>query len=146
MLKVPNIEIRSRREFSGHTFLRLLIMWFLVSIPLYSQISGSGLTGTVTDESGAAIPRAAVSIMNVAMAVRVNVHTNAQGIFNAPNLLPGNYRVTVSATGFEVVVQSGVTLTVGTQQVLIHYPVGTFKSQELADNALSGAFVICWLG
>jgi hypothetical protein len=126
MLKVPNIEIRSRREFSGHTFLRLLIMWFLVSIPLYSQISGSGLTGTVTDESGAAIPRAAVSIMNVAMAVRVNVHTNAQGIFNAPNLLPGNYPVTVSATGFEVVVQSGVTLTVGTQQVLIHYPVGTF--------------------
>ena len=127
MLKVPNIEIRSRREISGHTFLRLLIMWFSVSIPMYSQIAGSGgLTGTVTDESGAAIPRAAVSIMNVAMAVTVNVHTNAQGIFNAPNLLPGNYQVTVSATGFEVVVQSGVTLTVGTQQVLIHYPVGTF--------------------
>jgi hypothetical protein len=64
--------------------------------------------------------------MNVAMAVTVNVHTNAQGIFNAPNLLPGKYQVTVSATGFEVVVQSGVMLTVGTQQVLIHYPVGTF--------------------
>ncbi len=88
--------------------------------------AGSGLTGTVTDESGAASSRAAVSIMNVAMAVTVNAHTNAQGIFNAPNLLPGNYQVTVSATGFDVVVQSGVTLTVGTQQALIHYPVGTF--------------------
>jgi hypothetical protein len=126
MLKVPNIEIRSRRECSGHTFLRLLTMWFLVSIPLYPPIAGSGLTGMVTDESGAAIPRAAVPVMNVAMAVTVNVHTNAHDIFNAPNLLPGNYQVPVSATGFEVVVQRGVTLTVGTKQDLIHYPVATF--------------------
>jgi outer membrane receptor protein involved in Fe transport len=96
----------------------VLMLWFAGSIPAYSQVVGGILSGTVTDESGAAVPKAAVSIANVSTGVTTNVTTNAQGIYDAPNLLPGNYQVTVSASGFETVVESGIILTVGAQQVL----------------------------
>jgi hypothetical protein len=96
----------------------VLTLWFLASIPVYSQEVGGSLSGTVTDASGAALPKATVSITNVATGVTTNVVTNAQGIYNAPNLLPGNYQVTVSALGFGTTVHGGVILTVGAQQVL----------------------------
>ncbi len=43
---------------------------------------------------------------------------NAAGFYTAPNLLPGKYEVTVVATGFSTEVRSGITLTVGAQQML----------------------------
>src|ERR1700676_1750486 len=104
----------------------VLMLWFAGSIPVYSQVVGGSLSGTVSDESGAAIPEATVSISNVATGVTTNVTTNGQGIYNAPNLLPGNYQVTASAQGFGTSVQSGVILTVGAQHVLnMSMKVGT---------------------
>ena len=121
----------------------ILMILFLGSLPLYSQVVGGSLSGTVADESGAAIPKATVSIMNVATSVTTNVTTNGQGIYNAPNLLPGNYQVTVSAPGFETTIQSGIILTVGAQQVLnVAMKVGTVTqkvevSGEVADVQLA---------
>jgi hypothetical protein len=46
------------------------------------------------------------------------VTTDSAGFYAAPNLLPGNYEVIASAAGFSTVEQSGITLTVGAQQVL----------------------------
>src|ERR1700676_384758 len=104
----------------------VLVIWFLASIPAHAQVVGGSLSGTITDESGAAIPSTTVSITNVATGVTTNVTANAQGIYNAPNLLPGNYQVTASAQGFGTSVQSGVILTVGAQHVLnMSMKVGT---------------------
>ena len=36
----------------------------LVSIPVYAQVAGANLTGTVTDASGSGVPKASVSIKN----------------------------------------------------------------------------------
>ncbi len=95
-----------------------LMAWFLAPLPAFSQSVGATLSGTVTDESHGAIPKATVSILNVATGVTTDVTTNAEGIYNAPNLLPGNYQATVSADGFQRSVQNGIVLTVGSQQVL----------------------------
>jgi Carboxypeptidase regulatory-like domain/TonB-dependent Receptor Plug Domain/TonB dependent receptor len=96
----------------------VLTLWFLASIPVYSQTVGATLSGTITDESHAAIPKATVSILNEATGVATTVTTNADGIYNAPNVLPGNYQATVSADGFQRTIQNGIILTVGAQQVL----------------------------
>jgi hypothetical protein len=95
--------------FDGWILAIVLMLWFLASIPVYSQAVGGSLSGMITDVSGAAVPNAIVSIANVA----TGVTTNAQGIYNAPNLLPGSYQVTVSAPGFQTAIASGVILTVG---------------------------------
>jgi hypothetical protein len=95
-----------------------LALGALISTPVRAQVTGATLSGTVTDASSAAIPNAQLSIKNVATAVVRSVVTDSDGFYTAPNLLPGTYEVTVTASGFATAVRSDITLTVGAQQSL----------------------------
>ena len=76
--------------------------------------SGSGtLEGTVTDPMGAVIPNARVHIVSATTGVVRDVTSNGAGLYSAPDLTPGRYSVTYSATGFATKVQSDVVLSVG---------------------------------
>jgi hypothetical protein len=107
---------------SGNVFIALasimLMLGFLGSIPLYSQVVGGTISGSVVDPAKAVVPGAQLSIMNVATGVTTTATTNGEGIYNAPNLLPGTYNVTISAAGFQTKVETGITLAVGAEQVL----------------------------
>src|SRR5713226_5927669 len=94
----------------------LFLVCVIWAVPVRAQVSGATLAGVVADESGAGVPGANVTIKNVGMCVFREVTTNGDGFYSAPNLLPGNYDVTVSAKGFQTTVQKGVTLTVGATQ------------------------------
>lgn len=83
----------------------------------YAQVAGGTLSGTITDPSGATVPQAKVVIKNVATGVERVVTTNTEGFYTAPNLLPGEYQVTISAKGFNTEIKTGVVLSVGMQQV-----------------------------
>jgi hypothetical protein len=96
----------------------LALQTVLCSGPLYGQVVGGTITGRVTDVSGAAIPNAKVSLKNIATAVGTTITTNSQGIFSAPNLLPGDYEARVSAPGFQTAIQNGIKVDVGSQQAL----------------------------
>ncbi len=94
------------------------ILGVLFAAQVYAQVAGATLSGIVSDESGAVVPNAKISIKNVATGVIREISSNADGFYSAPNLLPGSYEVTVSATGFTTAVQTGITLTVGAQELL----------------------------
>ncbi len=96
----------------------LFLFSLAAAVPAKAQVSGATLTGGITDESGAGVPDATVTIKNVGTGVVREVTTNGDGLYSAPNLLPGDYEVTVLAKGFQAVVQKGVTLTVGGTQAL----------------------------
>src|SRR4030088_205077 len=83
-----------------------------------AQAVGATLSGVVTDSSGAAIPNATVSIKNEGTQEIREVTTNGDGIYSAPNLLPGLYEVSVTAAGFKKLIQPAITLTVGAQREL----------------------------
>src|ERR1700686_1128124 len=91
----------------------ILALTGLVSGPVYAQVAGATLNGTVSDASGAGVPNANVSIKNTATGVERDVSTDSDGFYSAPNLLPGTYDVTISPWGFSTAVQTGLTLTVG---------------------------------
>lgn len=129
----------------------LAVMAFIVfaNVQIYAQVSGATLSGTVTDPSGGVIPNATLSIKNVATGIDRRASTDSSGLYTAPNLLPGTYEVTVTASGFETTIRSGVTLTVGAQQLLnFSLKVGTASQTvevtgeampvQLASSEISG--------
>src|ERR1700680_665873 len=101
-------------------------VWILVAVAVSltvaarasAQVAGASLTGTVKDSSGASIPNAQVAITDIDTSVIRNVVRDDAALYTAPNLLPGNYEVRATSTGFRTAVQKGITLTVGAQQVL----------------------------
>src|SRR6516165_3795303 len=98
------------------------LLFSLIAISTVSrgraQVAGATLSGTITDPSGAAIVGARVSITNRATGVIRDAVTDSTGYYSAPNLLPGNYDIAITAAGFSSTKESDVTLTVGAQQVL----------------------------
>src|ERR1700676_5054962 len=129
-----------------HTILALAVF---ASTPVYAQVAGATLSGTVTDASGSAVPNAKVSIKNSATGVVRDVTTDSAGFYSAPNLLPGVYDITVAATGFSSSVQTGLTLTVGASKGLnIALRVGQVSERvevtasvpavELTSSTISG--------
>jgi hypothetical protein len=104
----------------------LLFFSFGARIVAYPQVTGGTFSGTVTDSTGAVIPNAQISILNLATGVARNATTNDAGFYSLPNLLPGTYDITAGAPGFGTQVRGGITLAVGAQQVVnIRMQVGT---------------------
>jgi len=106
------------RVTASYSVVVVLAIAILSASPAYAQVSGATLSGTITDPSGAAIAGAKVSIANKATGIIRDATTDAAGLYSAPNLQPGPYEVTASASGFSTAKQSDLTLTVGAQQVL----------------------------
>lgn len=75
---------------------------------LAGQVSGQAVYGsvfgTVTDQSGAAVPGAKVVITNTGTNLSVTTQTNSSGNFTQTRLSPGSYRLRVEASGFKAAV------------------------------------------
>ena len=94
----------------------LILLAGPLSIPLMAQVSGATLSGVVGDASGAAVPGATVTIRNTATGISRVVKSNGEGFYSAPNLIPGTYEVSTSASGFSTQVQKNIILTVSAEQ------------------------------
>src|SRR6202790_658042 len=98
-------------------FAWIFVLCLGISFPLRAQVAGGTLSGTITDSSGAGVPQSQVVIKNSATGITRSVTTNAGGFYTAANLLPGEYDVTISATGFNTGITKGIVINVGSQPV-----------------------------
>jgi outer membrane receptor protein involved in Fe transport len=90
----------------------LLLACAVLSKPLIAQ-SGATLQGLVTDSTNAVIPNAQIVITAVQTGVARTVVSNKDGLYTAPNLEIGTYRVTVEAAGFATQNLNDIVLSVG---------------------------------
>ena len=67
---------------------------------------------------GGAIPDAQVTISNISTGIEKQARTNGDGFYTAPNLLPGDYQITITAKGFNAQTKSGVNMNVGAYRTL----------------------------
>ncbi len=82
----------------------------------WGQASASGtLIGVVTDQTGAVLPGATVTITDVATHETRTTTSNAQGRYLFQNVSPGKYDISVTKSGFAVTKAAGQTVSVGTQ-------------------------------
>ena len=116
------------------TILFVFSLLFL-GVQLNAQLTGGTILGTVTDQSGAAVPNAEVTVQNIATGVATKIRTNTEGFYTIPNLLPGNYQVTVVSTGFSRQLVNGLTLAVGDQKLVnIALKVGQVQQEVIVTD------------
>ncbi len=89
---------------------------FVPAAHAQATISTGSISGTVTDQSGATVIEAKVTITNRDTGQALNVVTSSVGTYSSGGLIPGNYTVRVEAKGFkteilDITVQVGVTAT-----------------------------------
>jgi outer membrane receptor protein involved in Fe transport len=92
-------------------FLCLVIAAF-TAVAGWSQAGRGGISGLVTDPSGALIPGAKVTLLNRATGLAQQTLTTTAGLYSFVSVNPGQYQVTASQKGFESVAQDKVTVTV----------------------------------
>ncbi len=110
MFVLGNYNPEFRRGFLQQVYCLLFVLVMMAS-PLAAQIGGNGsIQGVVSDPSGAAVPGAAVTATNVATNVSTIRTTTGSGYYVLSPLPAGEYRVTVKATGFEMLSQEHVTV------------------------------------
>lgn len=80
-----------------------------------AQSNAATLTGTVTDATGAVIPKATIAITDEASGVVRTTTSDEAGFFSLVGVPVGVYDVKVSATGFNGLVRKGVAVHIGDQ-------------------------------
>lgn len=91
----------------------LLIPQGLTAVARAQQAATATLSGRVTDPAGAVIVKATVTAKRNATGTERKTGTNSEGIYGFPNLTPGQYEVTIEASGFKKVIIADIDLTVG---------------------------------
>ena len=82
-------------------------------------VGASGdIVGTVTDPSGAVIPKATVTATELERGIQHTTGANENGYYRLTGLPPTTYSVTVRASGFQTMVQKSVVVTVGVTTVV----------------------------
>ena len=96
----------------------LVICISLFTTSLFAQSSTGAISGTVTDDQGAALPGVTITATNVETgAVRTAV-TNTTGSYQIALLPPGTYKTEVTLDGFQTLRREKVVVNVGTDVTL----------------------------
>ena len=96
-------------RFNG-LFIALIL---LCSHLVHAQSGQAELTGEVRDQSGAAVAKATVKIIELSTNRTFNTTTSDAGIYTATNLKPGRYSITVDAPGFKQTLREPITVSTG---------------------------------
>jgi hypothetical protein len=84
------------------------------ALPVAAQEKGA-ITGVVTDATGGVLPGVTVTVTHVATNVSQTFVTNREGVYEAPFMTPGVYRVSASLDGFNTGVVEDIVVNIGTR-------------------------------
>lgn len=93
------------------------VLFLALVVPLRAQVNTSTIAGMITDGSGAGVPNARVKATLVATGQQRESLTNDSGEYVIPQLAPGDYQVTVSATGFQSAQTEKLTLNIAERAI-----------------------------
>src|SRR5205809_1594106 len=79
-----------------------------------AQVLFGSVSGTVTDQSGAGVPKAHVTLINRATSVQKEADADESGHYTITDMPPGNYDLKVTASGFKPLTQTNLTVAANT--------------------------------
>jgi Carboxypeptidase regulatory-like domain len=125
------------QNFSQRVVTLAVAVFFLIAgLSATAQTTGNGnINGTITDQSGAAVPNSDVVVLNTDTGASRTLTTNNDGSYTANFLLPGHYEITAGGNGFGKVDRKNLVLTVG--QVLtidLTLPPGSVTTEVIVTS------------
>ena len=95
----------------GLTLAPLPVLMLAPATVLHAQLAGQGqISGRVTDQTGAIIPNATVTVTEKTTGVKTVRTTSNSGVYLVSPLVPGVYSVSVTAAGFANAIQDNITV------------------------------------
>ena len=79
----------------------LIVLATAITVQVNAQATNGSVRGTISDETGAILPKATIHIKHVATNVQRTISARADGSYTADNLQPGDYELRVEASGFK---------------------------------------------
>jgi len=98
---MKSVTLKTVRARTMMSVLGAILGVLLLSVALFAQGSSGRILGTITDQTGAVLPGATVTVIDTERGLTRTLTTDAAGEYNAPNLIPGTYSVRVEAKGFK---------------------------------------------
>ena len=165
MLSRPVSATRSYvgRMTTASRFLLVTFTLLLFSVFVLAQTTTGRILGTVTDQSGAAVAGASVTVADLQRGTSRTLTTDGSGGYSAPELQPGTYKIRVEGKGFKTTERPNVVIEVATdvradfalqtgqvtEMVVVQEDVplvnttastlgGTLSNQEINDLPLNG--------
>ncbi len=154
---------RARITCIRRAWIALAVLLALMALPAFAQTDTGAIVGMVQDHTNARVPGATVDVTDTATGVTRTYTTNGEGDYEALQLIPGVYSVTVKHGGFTTAIRKNVTVNVqgrvqvdfdlsvsgGQQEVVVSEATaelqtqsaevsGVMPSQELNDLPLNG--------
>jgi Carboxypeptidase regulatory-like domain len=102
---------------------------------VFAQSTNSGdITGIVSDDTGAALPGATVTVLNVDTGVSKDYTTNGAGVYDTSSIVAGTYKLTFAKQGFSPLVRSSITLQVGVTSINAQLKVGSVTAEVVVNT------------
>ena len=108
--------------------------------PAWAQGGRGGISGVVADSTGAIVPGANVTATSIASGSRMNVTSNAAGLYSFVSLAPGIYEVSAGAKGFETTLQKNISVTLD-QVTTVNFALRVGAVNEVVTVTESTALV-----
>ncbi len=110
---MKSVTLKTARARTMMHVLGAILGVLLFSLALFAQGSYGRILGTVTDQTGAVLTGATVTVTDTERGLARTLNTDSAGEYNAPNLIPGTYTIRVEAKGFKALNRQNVVLEVG---------------------------------
>jgi hypothetical protein len=117
-------------------FVSVLLLLVTGSVPASAQSANGNIHGTITDQSGAALPGVTVTLTSPALLVAQSAVSDAAGVYRFDQLPVGLFRLSYELSGFSTLVREGVQLSAGFSALLnAQMGIGTLEESVTVTGA-----------
>jgi hypothetical protein len=105
----------------------------LLTAPMFGQFTAS-IQGVVQDQSGAGVAKASIQLVNVGTGATKEANTDASGNYRFVSIAPGDYKITVEASGFSKTETNVTVLTEQNLNIPIALKVGSTSESVIVTS------------